>query len=130
MTVFISYSVNAKHGPLGAPYSKSKSTLCQSIVFLCLCLRVVLHLCFSFCKVFTSEASNDLAESMEVDVFKGDWVEAFPNGFPPLATSHERAAVPVSTGSQRSRSGQQLRSQSVRSYVRARGQSAFLPFQG
>ena len=43
-----------------------------------------------------------MAERVEVDAFKGDWSEAFPNGFPRLATSHERTEVPVSAGSQRS----------------------------
>ena len=51
---------------------------------------------------------------MEIDAFKGYWAEAFPNVFPRLATSRERAEVSVSVCSQRGRGGQQLGSKDVR----------------
>ena len=92
-------SVKTEHWFLGAPSAKSKSALRQGIVIFRLCPRKVHHLRFSFCKIFTSEARNDLAEPVEVDAFEGGWIEAFPNGFPRLATSHERAEMPVSLGS-------------------------------
>ena len=83
-------------------------------VFLRLCPREVPNLCFSFGKVFPSEACNNLAEPVEVDASEGDWIEAFPKGFPRLATSHKRAEVPVSTSPSRSRSGQLLGSQVIK----------------
>ena len=41
-----------------------------------------------FCEIFTSEARNDLAKPVEVDVFEGGWVKAFSRRIPSLTTSH------------------------------------------
>ena len=93
------YSVKAEHWFLRTPSAKSKSALRQGIVFLCLCPREVLHICFSFCKVFASEACNNQAEPTEVDTCKGDWVKAFSDRFPRFTASYERAEMYVSIGS-------------------------------
>ena len=78
MTVFIS-SVKTKHRLSGTSPSLRFG---QRIVFLRLCPRKVPYHSFSFCTVFATEACNNLAEPMEFDAFKGDWVDAFLNGVP------------------------------------------------
>ena len=98
MAVFIS-NVKEEHCFLGARSTKSKSAFRQGTVFFRLCPGEVSHFSFSFCEIFTREARNDLAKSVEMNAFERNRVKAFSHGFPRFTTSQWCAEVSVSMSS-------------------------------
>ena len=101
MTIFICNRTEKQHRFLVAAGTLSHSASGQSSV---LRPREVCDLSLTCFKVFTSKASKNLAESLEIDTLKGRRNEAIFNKFPCLTTSHQRPKVSISIGTQSSRS--------------------------
>ena len=114
VALFICNSTEGQHRFLIAPCSLAIPTQSQSNVFFCLRAREGRDLSFTCCKVFTSKARKDVAQSLEISTLERKCIKAVFNGFPSITTSHECPKLSISIGTQSSRGDQKLCSDAVR----------------
>ena len=114
VALFMCSSTEGQHRFLVAPGTLSVPTSSQSNPFSCLRARDGRDLSFTCCKVFTSKASKDVAQSLEINTLERKCIKAVFNGFPSFTTSHEGLQISISTGTQSSRCDQKFCPDAVR----------------
>ena len=85
-------------------------------------------LSLTFRKVFTSNASNNLVQSLEINTLEEMRIEAVFNRFPSFTTSHECPKMSISIVTPSSGSDQELRPNTVWCVVRTHDSSRLVSF--